>query len=104
MAATIKKGAKVSLEMPASHILNGETIPKAIKVTWEPRRRFIDRDTRVLESLRRSLIMEHAMLDAVPGGTPRHVETRPDVISWLLQEYAKKIGLAPMEPQTKKPG
>jgi hypothetical protein len=89
MANKIKKGAKVSLEMPASVQVNGERLPM-IRIEWKPRLRFNEHDAKAFESLHRSLVESGAKLD-MGAEVPKPVYTRPDVITWLVQQYASAV-------------
>lgn len=80
-----KKTESVTVEFPACAHVNGERLPQ-LRLDWKPRRRFVERETKTLELLRRSLIATGATLDMGPDKPPRPVYSRPDVISWWLQE------------------
>lgn len=83
-----KKTQTVLVEFPACEHVNGERLPQ-LRLDWKPRRRFIEQETKTLELLRRSLIATGATLDMGPDKPPRPVYSRPDVISWWLQEVWK---------------
>lgn len=99
MAAKIKNGAKVSLEMPASVQVNGDRIPM-IRVEWKPRLRFTEQDSKSFESLHRSLIEAGAKID-MGANAPKPVYTRPDVITWLVQQYAAAVKNQPQSTSAK---
>jgi hypothetical protein len=102
MAAKTTKGAKVSMEMPASVQVNGDRIPM-IRVEWKPRLRFTEHDSKAFESLHRSLIDSGAKID-MGDNPPKPVYTRPDVITWLVQQYAAAVTAKNQTPPTSAKG